>query len=181
MLRRGRDTSALRNVHSIGSRGDDAKEDRVRSSARADWSRSAWNGWQASMTYRQKRIGSLSPGSRESQATGACGCSFRRWAIHWLTNVVLPKPAGAERRVSLPSQPVSSRVSRRSRVTREEELPTSLRKPDVSSGDIGDELLSPRCCHSYRSRSGDQSRVAAAAFGIRSSPAGVFQYITQCG
>ena len=44
----------------------------------------------------QKACGSLSPSSSDSQATGRS-----QPAIHSLTSVVLPKPAGAEMRVSL--------------------------------------------------------------------------------
>ncbi len=52
--------------------------------------------WRAAITYVQNRVGSLSLTSSDSQATGASRCR-----IHSASSVVLPKPAGAERSVSL--------------------------------------------------------------------------------
>jgi hypothetical protein len=60
--------------------------------------------------YANLRAGSLSPSSRDSQVTGR-----PQLATHSLTIVVLPKPAGAEMRVSLPCRPSFSRSSRRGR------------------------------------------------------------------
>lgn len=49
----------------------------------------------AATTYARKRVGSLSPSSSDSQATGRS-----ETAAHSLTSVVFPKPAGAAMRVS---------------------------------------------------------------------------------
>src|SRR6266851_2001030 len=61
---------------------------------------------------RQKRAGSLSEVSNETQATGGKSRLARRAAIHWQTRVVLPNPAGAERSVRGPSRPASSSANR---------------------------------------------------------------------
>ena len=57
-------------------------------------------------------MGSLSPSSSDSQATGRSHA-----ATHALTSVVLPKPAGAEMSVSLRCSPAFSRSIRRERRT----------------------------------------------------------------
>src|SRR5262249_39287673 len=64
------------------------------------------------MKYDQKRVGSLSPSSRETHATqrGLCG-------IQALSSVVLPKPAGAEMSVSRRVTPAFKRSSKRGRGT----------------------------------------------------------------
>ena len=54
----------------------------------------------AATRYVRKRAGSLSPASSDSQATGRS-----QPATHSLTSVVLPKPAGAEMRVSVRPKP----------------------------------------------------------------------------
>ena len=61
---------------------------------------------------KMNRAGSLSPLSSDSHATG-----IPQLAIHSLTSVVLPKPAGAEMRVSLPTNPSIHRSIRRGRRT----------------------------------------------------------------
>src|SRR5207253_5801985 len=66
----------------------------------------------AAMRYIRKRVGSLSPSSSDSQAT----CRSQP-ATHSLRSVVLPKPAGAESRVSLRCRPSFSRAIRRGRRT----------------------------------------------------------------
>ena len=66
----------------------------------------------AATRYVRKRVGSLSPSSSDSQAAGR-----PHPATHSLTSVVLPKPAGAEIRVSLPCRPSFSRSTRRGRRT----------------------------------------------------------------
>src|SRR4030066_2047311 len=57
-------------------------------------------------------MGSLSPSSSDSQVTGRS-----QTATHSLTSVVLPKPAGAEMRVSLQCMPSFNRLIRRGRWT----------------------------------------------------------------
>src|SRR5258708_39510617 len=64
------------------------------------------------MRKRQKRTGSLSEVSNETQAIGGKSRLARRAAIHWQTRVVLPNPAGAERSVRGPSRPASSSANR---------------------------------------------------------------------
>jgi hypothetical protein len=66
-----------------------------------------------------KREGSLSPPSSDSQATAPWGepDTCRPW-IHSANRVVLPKPAGAEIRVSLRCSPWLRRSTRRGRRTR---------------------------------------------------------------
>src|SRR4030042_1358736 len=68
----------------------------------------------AATRYVRKRVGSLSPSSSDSQATGRS-----QPATHSLTSVVLPKPAEAEMRVSLrpEERPSFSRSIRRGRRT----------------------------------------------------------------
>src|SRR5690554_455209 len=63
-------------------------------------------------TYCQKRWGSLSCSSRESQAIGP---EVR--ARHWLTKVVLPNPAGANTRLSRFGWPGAKSELSRSRCT----------------------------------------------------------------
>ena len=58
-------------------------------------------------------VGSLSPWSSDSQAAGRS-----QPATHALTSVVLPKPAGAEMRVSLRCKPSFRRLLKRGRGTR---------------------------------------------------------------
>ncbi|MEJ2302702.1 MAG: hypothetical protein P8Y14_14360 [Anaerolineales bacterium] len=53
------------------------------------------------MKYARKRAGSLSPSSSESQAMAVNGTALLNTWTHSLTRVVLPKPAGAEIRISL--------------------------------------------------------------------------------
>ncbi|MCD4753524.1 MAG: hypothetical protein K8R40_10670 [Anaerolineaceae bacterium] len=64
----------------------------------------------AATKYVRKQDGALSPLSNDSQAT-----SLPQPAIHSLTSVVFPKPAGAEMRVSLHSKPSFNRSIRRVR------------------------------------------------------------------
>ena len=66
----------------------------------------------AAISETQKRVGLLSSSFSESQAT----CIFRRRA-QAESSVVLPKPAGAERRVSGVASAPSSAVCKRSRST----------------------------------------------------------------
>ena len=65
-------------------------------SARAFRPISASNICKAAIKYAQKRMGSLSPSSNETQVTQRSLCG-----IHSLSSVVFPYPAGAEMRVSL--------------------------------------------------------------------------------
>ena len=65
----------------------------------------------------QKRTGSLSPSSSDTQAAGS-GADARRCCTQSLNSVVLPKPAGAETSVSLRTTPSFMRSNRRARDTR---------------------------------------------------------------
>src|SRR5215469_7203866 len=67
-------------------------------------------------TYFQKRTGSLSCSSSETQATWAV--SFGSACTHDESRVVLPKPAGAETRVREHWNPLSNSVESRGRTTR---------------------------------------------------------------
>src|SRR5665647_763008 len=66
-------------------------------------------------TYGQKDPGSVSPASRETQATFFGGSVVTR--DHSASSVVLPKPGGADSSVSLAADPASSRSSSRDRTT----------------------------------------------------------------
>src|SRR2546426_12178970 len=69
----------------------------------------------AAMTYVQKRMGALSPSSSETQARGqAPGLAS---ACQALSKVVLPQPAGATMRVSVPLSAVVIRCVSRGRIT----------------------------------------------------------------
>src|SRR5215475_8459559 len=70
----------------------------------------------AASTYVQNSCGSLSPSSRESQATRDWEVCSERSQVE--RAVVLPKPAGAETSVRGRLRLSLSRVSRRGRVTR---------------------------------------------------------------
>src|SRR5581483_7084491 len=70
----------------------------------------------AARTYVQKRWGSLSSSSRESQATREWEAWSERTQLD--KSVVLPKPAGAETSVRGCLRLSLSRASRRGRVTR---------------------------------------------------------------
>ena len=67
----------------------------------------------AATRYVRKRVESFSPSPSDNHAVG-------RWqpASHSLTNVVFPKPAGAEMRVRLRCRPSFSRSIRRGRLTK---------------------------------------------------------------
>src|SRR6266571_6877292 len=69
----------------------------------------------ALMTYVQKRIGALSPSSSETQARGQAPRLAS--ACQALSKVVLPQPAGATMRVSVPLNAVFIRCVSRGRVT----------------------------------------------------------------
>src|SRR5512139_3245032 len=83
------------------------------------------------MKYVRKRLRSLSPPSSDNHATG-----LPQLAIHSLTRVVLPKPAGAEMSVSLPSSPSFIRSIRRGRGTRFLRTGGVNNFVDNNSGDI---------------------------------------------
>ena len=67
--------------------------------------------------WNLSQVGSLSPSSSGSYPTRAFGSSRPQPATHPLSSVVLPKPAGAEIRVSLRWMPAFSRSIRRGRGT----------------------------------------------------------------
>jgi hypothetical protein len=66
----------------------------------------------AAMRYRMKRVTSLSPSSSDSQAAGRSPP-----ATHSAASVDLPKPAGAEMRVSFDCRPSFKRSIKRGRRT----------------------------------------------------------------
>src|SRR6266705_3538417 len=71
-----------------------------RSSSQTEAPRAGSSASSEAPRYNQKRMGSLSSASRDTQAVGSCSA-----VNHWLTSADLPEPAGAESRVSLPRAP----------------------------------------------------------------------------
>ena len=64
------------------------------------------------MTCAHNRPGSVSPRSNATQATGGPG-----WLTHVVSNVVFPKPAGAETRVNARLRPAPRHSRSAGRVT----------------------------------------------------------------
>src|SRR5579875_1740139 len=103
--------SVVRIVESGGGCASDSIA-RARSPA---WERSGQRRTSVVMTEVQKRVGSLSDASRESQATEWGDC-----LAHWLNRVVLPLPAEAHTNPTWCSRTVSRARCNRSRFTRME-------------------------------------------------------------